>query len=363
VTPTPRLLLFGLFLFFLYLVYVVLRPLLGGILWAVVLVTAFHPIYVRLVRWLRGREWLASILLSTAVAAAIVLPISLAAVRVVRAVGSGYGYLRDHTDDGTVDPLAPLLEFLERVRAFAGRYVDVSGFTPREVVVEGVQRLGEALSAKSGAILGNTVAGALTFFVMLVTMAFLFKDSSQLLSEVRRSLPLSEEDRDKLFLECRSVVSAVFYGVIVTAGVQGLLAGIGCAIAGLKAAALTLAAATFFCGLLPVGGASLVWFPAGVYLIFTHKVVGGIFLLAWGAGVVSLVDNFLRPFFIGTRTRMHLLLISFGTFGGLAAFGLVGLFIGPVVIALFLMLLDVMRREIILHEPPEAPRATERVGS
>lgn len=348
---TPRLLLLGLFLLFLYLVFVVLRPLLGGILWAVVLVTAFHPIYVRLVRLVRGREWLASILLSAGVAAAIVLPISLAAVRIARAIGQTYAFLAEHTGEQTVDPLAPLIDFLERVRVFAGQYVDVSGFTAREIVIDGMRRVGEALSAKSGAILGNTVSGILTIFVMLVTMVFLFKDSARILGEVRRSLPLSEEDRDLVFTEFQSVVSAVFYGVIMTAAVQGLLAGIGCAIAGLKPV-FTLGAATFFCGLLPIGGASLVWFPAGVYLIFTQKVVGGIFLLAWGAGVVSLTDNILRPIFIGSRTRMHLLLISFGTFGGLAAFGLVGLFIGPVVIALFLLLLEVMRRELVTAPPP-----------
>ena len=352
---TPRLLLLGLFLLSLYLVFVVVRPLLGGILWAVVLVTAFHPIYARLVRVLRGREWSAASLLSAAVAAVIVLPISLAVVRLARSLGRAYTFFARSAAGGAADPLAPLFDFLERARLFAGRYVDVSGFTAREAVLDALHKLGGALSANSGALLGSTLNGAMTVFVMLVTMTFLFKDSARLLAEVRRSLPLSEEDRERVFAEFRSVLSAVFYGVIMTAVVQGVLAGIGCAIAGLGAP-FTLGAATFFCALLPVGGASLVWFPAGVYLIVTRHVVGGIFLLAWGAGVVSLMDNILRPIFIGGRTRMHLLLISFGTFGGLSAFGLVGLFVGPLVIALFLLLLDVMRREfVVAAEAPARP--------
>jgi len=347
VTSTPRLLLLGLFLFSLYLAFLVLKPLLGGILWAVVLVTAVHPIYARLVRILRGREWPAAIILSTAVAAAIAVPISLAIVRLVRSLGRAYAFFAESARTGSTDPLEPLFEFLEGVRAFAGRYVDVSGFNAREVVLDALRKLAETLTEKSGVVIGNTVTGLITIFVMFVTMMFLFKDSARLLDVVRRSLPLSDADRERIFAELRSVVHGVFYGFIMTAGVQGILAGAAYAIAGLPAP-FTLGAATFICGLLPIGGAFLVWFPAGVYLIVTKHVVAGIFVLAWGAGVVSLMDNFLRPFFIRGRTKMHLLLISFGTFGGIAAFGVVGLFVGPMVIALFLALLDVMRRELVV---------------
>lgn len=345
-TTTRRLLLLGLFLFSLYLVYLVLQPLLGGILWAAVLVTAFHPIYVRLVRLMRGREWPAAILLSTAVAAAIAVPISLAIVRLARSLGDAYTFFADRAGVGSADPLQPLIAFLEGVKTFASRYVDVSQFDARDAVLDMLRKVAETLSSKSGVVIGNTVTGLITFFVMFATMTFLFKDSARLLAIVRQSLPLSEADRERIFSELRSVVHGVFYGFIMTAAAQGIVAGVAYAVAGLPAP-FTLGAATFICGLLPIGGAFLVWFPAGVYLIFTQKVVAGVFVLAWGAGVVSLMDNFLRPFFIRGRTRMHLLLISFGTFGGIAAFGVVGLFVGPMVIALFLGLLEVMRGELM----------------
>jgi predicted PurR-regulated permease PerM len=349
VTQTHRLILLGLFVVALYLLYLVLRPLLGGIVWAVVLVVAFQPLYQRLVRILGGREWPAAILVSLLIALMIVLPISLAAMRLAKSIGRAYQFIAARAAAGSPDPLHQLFDLLDQVRVFMGQYIDVSDLDFKESLLDGLDKLGTAISAGSGALLGNAASALLTVSVMLVTMVFLLKESSRILSEVRRSLPLTEEDKEKVVQEFRSVVRAVFYGVMLTAVIQGMLGGIGCAIAGLPAP-FTLGAAMFFCALLPIGGTMLVWLPAGLYLIFTQHTVAGIFLLAWGAGVVSLMDNFLRPIFIGGRTRMHLLLVSFGIFGGLSAFGLVGLFVGPLVIALFLALLDVIRREF--KEPP-----------
>lgn len=351
-TQTHRLTLLGLFVVLLYLVYLVLRPVLGGILWAAVLVTAFQPVYARLVRLLRGREWPAAILVSILVALMIVLPISLAAVQAAKSIGHAYRILAAHAAAGSADPVQRIYALLDEARAFLGRYVDVSQIDFRASLLDGLQKFGAALSARSGELLGNAANAVLTVSVMLVTMAFLLKESSRLVEEVRRSLPLDEDDKEKVFAEFRSTVRAVFYGVILTAVVQGTVGGVGCAIAGLPGA-FTLGAAMFFCALLPIGGTMLVWLPAGVYLILTGHTVAGIFLLAWGAAVVSLLDNVLKPLFIGSRTRMHLLLVSFGIFGGLSAFGLVGLFVGPLVIALFLSLLEVIRREF----RPDAPRA------
>jgi len=344
VTQTQRLLLIGLFVVSLWLVYLVLRPLLGGIIWAVVLVIAFQPLYDRLLRILGGREWPAAILVSLLVAFMIVLPIFLAAVKVARSIGVAYQFLAERAAAGAADPLRPLFDFLDELRAFAGQYVDVSQIDFKAGLLNGLNNLGETIAAGSGALLGNAASALLTVSVMLVTMAFLLKESSRILGEVRRSLPLADDDKEKVLSEFGSVVRGVFYGVLVTAVIQGMLGGIGCAIAGLPAP-FTLGAAMFFCALLPVGGTMLVWLPAGIYLILREHTGAGIFLLIWGGGVVSLVDNVLRPIFIGRRTRMHLLLISFGIFGGLSAFGLVGLFAGPLVIALFLALLEVVRRE------------------
>jgi predicted PurR-regulated permease PerM len=337
-------LLIGLFLVSLYFVFLVLKPLIPGIAWAIVLVTAFYPLYHHAVRLFRGREWPAAILISLFVAAAIVLPLSLAAVRIGQSLESVYRFFERRMVEGQNDPIQEVFRVLEQMRQVIGRYVDVSQIDIQAAFVDGLRQIGETLSTQSAQLLGGALTAVLTVFVMLVTMVFLFKESRRILDEVRRTLPLSDEDRERVVGEFRSVIQAVFYGVMLTALIQATLGGIGCAIAGLPAP-FTLGAAMFFCALLPIGGTMLVWLPASIYLIMNDHVAAGIFLLAWGAVVVSMIDNLLRPIFIKGRTRMHLLLISFGIFGGLSAFGFIGLFVGPLVIALFLFLLDVVRRE------------------
>ncbi|MFN0149761.1 MAG: AI-2E family transporter [bacterium] len=357
---TRRLLLLGLFLVSLYFVFLVLKPLIPGIAWAVVLVTAFYPLYTRLVRLLRGREWGASILMSAFVAAAIVLPLFLAAVRIVRSIESVYRFFERRVSSGVgPDPVQQIYAVLDQVRAFLGQFIDVSKIDLQASLVKGLQDIGTSLSAKTGALIGNALTTVLTVFVMLVTMAFLFKESRRIVDYVRRNLPLADDDRTRVITEFQSVIEAVFYGVMLTALIQATIGGIGCALAGLPNP-FTLGAAMFFCALLPIGGTSLVWLPAGIYLIMKDHVGAGVFLLLWGGLVVSMIDNVLKPIFIKGRTRMHLLLVSFGIFGGLSAFGFIGLFVGPLVIALFLFLLDVVRREGMAPTAHDSsPTATE----
>jgi predicted PurR-regulated permease PerM len=341
---TRRLLLLGLFVASLYSVFLVLRPLIPGIAWAIVLVTTFYPLYTRVVGLMHGREWAAALTMSFVVAAAIVLPLTLAAVRISEAIQRVYDFLaRRASDPNATDPIQQLYRFLEGIRTFLGQYIDVSQIDLQKSFLDGAQQMTATLSARSATFLGNALEAFMTVLVMLVTMAFLFKESRRIVDEVGRSLPLTIEDRTRVFREFRSVVHAVFYGVMMTALIQAFLGGIGLAIAGLPA--VTLGGLMFFCALLPFGGTMLVWLPAGIYLIMRGETMAGGFLLAWGGLVVSMIDNVLRPIFVKGRTHMHLLLVSFGIFGGIAAFGFIGLFVGPLTIALFLFLLDVVRRE------------------
>jgi predicted PurR-regulated permease PerM len=199
------------------------------------------------------------------------------------------------------------------------------------------------------AFVTNAVSSVLTFVILLVTMVVLFQEGPRVLELARRFLPLAERDKDAAIEQLQQVTRSVFFGVLLTALVQAVLGGIGTAVVGLPSPAL-FGAAMFFAALLP-GGTALVWGPATVWLFATgHPWKGGV-LLVWGLAVSS-VDNLLRPLFIGRGARTHMLLVFFGIFGGMLAFGLVGLFIGPLVITSFLFLIDVARREFFPEEPP-----------
>ena len=127
---------------------------------------------------------------------------------------------------------------------------------------------------------------------------------------------------------------AVVYGIVLTAVVQGAVAGLGYWVAGLPAPA-TLAAVTVLIALIPFG-TPVVWGSAGLWLLFTGQTTAGIGLLLWGVLVVSWVDNIVRPMLLSRASNIPFILALFGVLGGLAAFGLVGLFLGPVILAVAL---------------------------
>jgi predicted PurR-regulated permease PerM len=204
-----------------------------------------------------------------------------------------------------------------------------------------LQTLGGLLTTQTRNVLSNTIRSLITLAVLLVTMAVLFHEGPRLLDTVRRSLPLGDKDKKEVFAQMQAVTRAVFFGVLMTALVQALLATLGFAIVGL-AGAVTLGAATFFCALLP-GGTALVWGPVVLWLFFSGHPVKALIVLAWGVAVVGTVD-------ISRGVRMHLLLVFFGILGGIMAFGLIGLFTGPLVITLFLFFLEVVRRDFFTGE-------------
>jgi predicted PurR-regulated permease PerM len=183
-----------------------------------------------------------------------------------------------------------------------------------------------------------------TLVVFYFTAIVFFHNSEAITRFFERFLPLAEKDRDKMFRSIRDVTRAVFFGVLVTALVQGGLSIIGFAVTGVPHA-LVLGAVTFFVSLIP-GGPMLIWLPAACYLFYIDVPLWRpIALLVWGAGVVSTADNFIRPIFIGRSVELPMILIFFGVLGGLMAFGIIGLFLGPVILTVFLLLLNVAAQE------------------
>jgi predicted PurR-regulated permease PerM len=173
----------------------------------------------------------------------------------------------------------------------------------------------------------------LKFLLMLLTLFFVFRDGDSFYRWVRSTLPFAPAQQERIFGRLGQTVNAVTYGISITAAVQGLLAGLLYWILGVPFPA--------FWGLLtgivapiPLGGTGLVWGPAGVYLIATESLVRGIILLACGALVVSTIDNVLKAYLISGRTKLPPLILFFAILGGLRAYGVLGVFVGPLLLAL-----------------------------
>ena len=286
---------------------------------------------------------------------------------------------------GVVVPLALFVTFLAReVVVFIGRAQEfllaggaaalsrqaqtVLEWLPERLAAslpEPGEALGRALSTL-GRWAGSQVGGVATAagnvlingFLTFVATYYLFLDGHRLADRVDRMLPLERRYERELFVEFRNTIVAVFYGTGVIGIVQGLLIWLSFAIARVPEAAVwgAIAIVTAF---IPLLGSALVWVPVGLVLLVAGEPWRGVFVLAVGALVVSSVDNIMRPLLVKGRIRVHPLIVFLSIFGGLAAFGAIGVVLGPVVASLTMALLRIWERDFIGPHQPAAPPPPE----
>lgn len=205
----------------------------------------------------------------------------------------------------------------------------------------------------------------IAFTVILFVTYYVLTDGHRLVLFLRRASPLPTRQVDYLMREGHKGLRAVFVGQILTSIIQGVVGGVGFLIAGVPGVVLWSAVMAVF-SLLPVLGAFLVWLPAAIFLLVQGKIWQGVFLLAWGFVVVSNVDNIVRPMLIGRQTGIHPLFVLVGVLGGAAAFGFIGLFLGPLLVGVTVSVLKVWEEEYLEPvqlqeelplEPPGPPPA------
>jgi predicted PurR-regulated permease PerM len=233
----------------------------------------------------------------------------------------------------------------ERLVQWAAQYVDVEQFRIRERMSELPGRASGFLLSIGSSIAGNTLNGITDGILTFVFLFFFFRDGVQWREGLAEALPLRRENVQKLYQAVHSSVVGTLYGLVGVALAQGLLTGLGLRIAGIDNF-LMLGMLAAVCSVIPVVGTSLVWGPAAVYLLVTHSPGKAVFLLIWGALVVSMADNIIRPLVLKGRMQIHIILLLFAILGGLLTFGFVGLFLGPVIFSLLATLVPILREEM-----------------
>jgi len=323
------LLLGGLFV----LAYLVLSWFIVPVVWAAILAYVTWPVYVRLRQLLRGHAMSSALLMTLLLTTAFVLPllwlIALLQGEFVLAYQAAAAYLAEgpHRLPDFVLYLPwigePLQDLLDKVATDpAALRAQLTNWTQRW--------LGEL-----GKLVGGVAQNALKLGFAVLTVLFVYRDGDSLLRQVQRVLRRFLGARvDGYIVAIGNTTKAVLYGLVLTALAQGALAGVGYWAAGVRAPVL-LGAFTALIALLPFG-TPFVWGTLGAWLLFTGHTLEGIGLLLWGTLVVSWVDNLIRPLVISSATQIPFLLVLFGVIGGLTAFGLIGMFLGPVVVAVLL---------------------------
>jgi predicted PurR-regulated permease PerM len=318
----------------LYLCWLIVEPFVQVLLWATVLAIITHPLQ----RFWRRRGWgpnLGAMATTLLVVLAVLLPLTLLTLAMVRqAVGAA---------DGLQRFAQTLLDPQSEIYRFADRYVDLDQLRDRQFLAERAKALTGTIATRTLGFVGGIFGVILHIVFVLFTLFYLVRDGDWILPAVRDSLPLERDEADLVIARTHEVISGSIYGVLVIAAIQGTLGGLAFWALGLPSP-LLWGMAMFLLSMVPLVGSSLIWAPAALYLLATGAWGRGLFLIIWGAAVIGTVDNLLRPRLVGERTRLHELVVFFSVLGGLQVFGILGLVVGPVVVALTFSLIDVIRR-------------------
>ncbi len=218
-----------------------------------------------------------------------------------------------------------------------------------------VAKASTAAAKVSGKLVLGVFDAVLTFVLVIFLLFFLFKDGRTMAAAAFDILPTDPGGRRRLSGSLQAMLAAIFRGSLLCAVVQGASGALGWWIAGLPSPALA-GAAMGVLSLLPVGGTAIAWLPGAIYLWSAGRVGSAVFLFVWGLVVTSfLADNVLRPLLISGSEELSTLVVFLGVFGGIAAFGLLGIFIGPVALALAVTLVGVIRQVAAAEAPVESP--------
>jgi predicted PurR-regulated permease PerM len=334
--------LLGLTAVALYLCYVLIVPFLKPILFSAVLAILFYSLHSRILRWIRNRN--VSALLSTSF---VILFIASATLFLGRALATG---LRDiyqslgTSGDGSERLSVYLIRLFERALELASNYLPVSTSDLRTATVSQAEKGVAALLNMTAGALGSVTALLANALIAFFILFFFLRDGRTMLRRAAVLLPLTRDQAKRLFARVKDTLNAIVYGTLTMAALQGALTAVAFWVLGVTSPVLW-GIVTMLCALLPVIGTAIVLLPAISMLVFSGHWIKGLILLAWAMIVVHPVDNLLRPYLIGGRTKLSTLYVFFALLGGLKVFGPLGVFIGPIVLAITLALFGFLREE------------------
>ena len=349
---STTLLFYGCILLLGYLLYQLFDPFLRPLAWAAIFAAFFFSRHKQLEARF-GRTGAAS-LSTAAVALIIVVP----CVLIIMA------FVEEATQTlGSIDVAAGSSRGLERVQrgwTWIQRQRFGRDLPNLEAVLKmGATRMAGLITEGAGLLARSIVLVFVNVIIMLFALFFFFRDGDAIMAKLRRVLPFDPSFREGRIRETAELIKASISSGIIVALVQGAVGAVTFAVLGLGAPIFWGVTMAFF-SLLPLG-AWIVWMPVAVWLLVTGEIGRGVALFAIGAGGISLIDNFLRPMLLAGRTEMNGLLVFISLLGGISAFGLIGLVLGPVIMATAISFVDAYameRRELTLIDDlsPESDR-------
>ncbi len=346
-TRFGNVLFYGVVLCLSYLVFRVFQPFLAPLCWAAIFGVIFYSLNKRFERkWGRTRS---AVCITLGVTLILIVPVLLVAAMFVREgiaaardiqaamAGGGYGWF-SHAWGWIASHIAA-----------EGVTVDLPG-----LVRQGASRAGEYMAAELGAVIRNIIVFLFELFVMLFALFYFLRDGDSMVDRFRHILPFEETMTERMLAEARELIFASVTTSLAIAAVQGIICGGAFAIVGLGSP-IFWGVVMGFLSLLPVVGAWPVWIPAVIWLLSAGHAGRAIVLVAICGALGATIDNILRPVLLGGRASLNGLLVFISVLGGIAVFGVLGVVLGPIVVATAVGILDVYSGKDVVQRVPDAP--------
>lgn len=317
-------------------VFFIFKPFLTAIVAAAILATIFKKTYNRFEKWFKGWRGVSAFLTCLIVFAVIITPVLFVLSLAVGEANVLYHTLAERSSlENIINQGLVTIKSLP----YANIFVNTQTLDQSQIIDNVRQSSQNALGLLQAAYQGVTQF-VFWAFVMFFTLFYFLVDGKRGLQYLMRISPLRNEHDRLLIQKFISISRATLKGTIVIGILQGFLGGVMFWIAGVPSPAIWGLVMAFL-SLIPMFGSGIVWLPAGIILLLLGHIWQGVFVLSVGLGIVSTIDNVLRPKLVGKDTQMHPLMVLFATLGGLSFFGLAGFVMGPIIMALFMALAEI----------------------
>ncbi|MHC1789616.1 AI-2E family transporter [Solidesulfovibrio sp.] len=344
----------------LVLACIVLRPFVNILIIGVVLAALFRPIHRRMAGLCGGRKpTLAALLTTLFIFTCIIIPIffflgSLLAqgVQSVNALqaqlaATDFNKLFSH------DAIAPYMAWVQEHLPF----LDIKKLALQADLIDISKTAGQMLLDSGTRVIGNVFVLTMNFLILMFVLFFLIRDGQTMLARLRYLLPLTTDQENRIIRQLDDVSKSVILGAFVIALAQGLAGGVGLFIVGIQP--FFWGCMMGFASLIPVIGTAIIWLPVSLYLMLTGQWQWGVFMMAWGAVVISSIDSFIRPLLMQNRSNMSTFWVFLSIIGGIKFFGALGILYGPLVLGFAMVMLSLYAEDYrhVLDEHQDGPAA------
>ena len=340
-------LFYGVVLCLAYLVFLVFQPFLVPLGWAAVFGVILYSLNKRFERKYGPTQ--AAILITLGITLVLIIPVLLLGAMFVREGVTAAENIESAMEGGGYGWFSHAWGWLATHITAGGITVDLPG-----LVRQGASQAGEYMATGLGRVIRNIVVFLFELFVMLFALFYFLRDGDSIVDRFRLFLPFEEKMTERMLAEARELIFASVTTSLVIAAAQGTICGAAFGIVGLGSA-IFWGVVMGFLSLLPVLGAWPVWIPATIWLFSTGHAIRGITLIAICGALGATIDNILRPVLLGGRASLNGLLVFISVLGGIAVFGVLGVVLGPIVVATTVGILDVYSGKGMTESPANIP--------